>query len=394
MKRFIVLLTVMALVTPAFAATLTGNYTETTTTVQIASGGTADTSTAAWVMSPVAPGMTASSGPYSGIIVDPGTGTKFYKTGLTMNVWGGTVNVDQSFGDGTIQTYYSSDSANQTTGYNSLGKVTLKNGTMNLNATVWAEKFQGCTTARTATHVSGFAGRTILNINSGGSLRITGTDAVVNNSGNLCMDYGNTTDSYINVSGTGVLSALSKTGDPLTGTLVGGRTLGFFKNSTSGAAMSQLQMVGSNATAEVWSMNMYCGSSTGIGILKFVSDSAGVSAIDLYGVSGGVLLYGGMSKLDFQLGAVPAIGQVYTLVNLVSDTATQDFTRGKLRNMAGVTLNTDSNIFAQFGGEWYTFKLNYGGGTGNDVTLTYIPEPATMALLSLGGLFLARRRRA
>ena len=60
-----------------------------------------------------------------------------------------------------------------------------------------------------------------------------------------------------------------------------------------------------------------------------------------------------------------------------------------------------SGLFAQgvlvggtFGGTSYDFLVNYAGGTGNDVTLTYaIPEPTTLGLLGVAGLALLRRRR-
>ena len=45
------------------------------------------------------------------------------------------------------------------------------------------------------------------------------------------------------------------------------------------------------------------------------------------------------------------------------------------------------------GGFSIPLRISYFGGTGNDVALTVVPEPATLSLLGLGGLLLAARRR-
>ncbi|HDZ21743.1 hypothetical protein LCGC14_0285040 [marine sediment metagenome] len=37
--------------------------------------------------------------------------------------------------------------------------------------------------------------------------------------------------------------------------------------------------------------------------------------------------------------------------------------------------------------------ISYTAGSGNDVSLSTVPEPATMSLLALGGLAVLRRRR-
>jgi T5SS/PEP-CTERM-associated repeat protein/autotransporter-associated beta strand protein len=59
---------------------------------------------------------------------------------------------------------------------------------------------------------------------------------------------------------------------------------------------------------------------------------------------------------------------------------------------------TDGASFAKYDDgsqQWIEFQINYDGGTGNDITLTVIPEPAsvTLLLLALGGAVAFRRRR-
>ena len=51
-------------------------------------------------------------------------------------------------------------------------------------------------------------------------------------------------------------------------------------------------------------------------------------------------------------------------------------------------------VTAMFGGYDYPFRVSYLGGTGNDVVLTAVPEPASLVLAALGlGLFAALGRR-
>ncbi|WP_068267217.1 trypsin-like serine protease [Rubripirellula obstinata] len=55
-----------------------------------------------------------------------------------------------------------------------------------------------------------------------------------------------------------------------------------------------------------------------------------------------------------------------------------------------------NQVSAMFGGQSYDFAINYAGGTGNDVFLSFataIPEPSTFALLSIAALASAARRR-
>jgi len=132
--------------------------------------------------------------------------------------------------------------------------------------------------------------------------------------------------------------------------------------------------------------------------LNFTTDALGVSPIDIstsLAFNQGVTLshVNNVAKLNFVLGAAPIMGQVFTLFDLAPGAVST----GTLRNMQGAVLdrNRGEHIYVDYAGTTYCLELSYvGGDTGNDVTLTVVPEPATMALLSLGGLVLARRRRA
>jgi len=390
MKKLAVLLAILMVGSPAFAAYY-ANATETVCQPSpLAVGATATASSATWSQTatnatyyqPVA----ATDGPYAGArgIAPLTTGTTdlWYKCSLTLNQYGATLNQDQTLGTG-VMTYYPNAAADGGVNtYDSLGKVTLKNGTLNVQSTVWFDKFQGGTAARTSSS-GGYVGQSAINIGSGGAFRATGSDTTANNSGNFCFSYGNNVDSYINVSGSGVLSL--KASDTT------GRTMGFFKNSASGD-VSVLTITGSQATVEAGSLNMYCGSSNGQGTIRFVSDASGISTINLYSTGAGVVTLGGSSTLDLVLTSVPTSN--LTLINIVDSAGTINSARGLFKTTGGRTLTEGAQFGVYFDGVGYSYLLSYIGGTGNDVTLTLIPEPATLGLLSLGGLAMLRRRRA
>ncbi len=101
----------------------------------------------------------------------------------------------------------------------------------------------------------------------------------------------------------------------------------------------------------------------------------------------GIVQLGG-ANLDLGLGFVPTLGDQF----IVIDNDENDPVSGIF---AG--LPDRSWLTADFGGRTYQFEINYAGGTGNDVVLTAVPEPATMILAALGALALAlvryRRRK-
>ena len=97
------------------------------------------------------------------------------------------------------------------------------------------------------------------------------------------------------------------------------------------------------------------------------------------------------------LTSAPTVG-VYKLFHL-DDSAAQS----GLLQLGDGSLLWDGTVFSAWvGGKGvgteYFFKINYHGdgdcGPCNDIQLEWIPEPATLGLLSLGGLILFRRRRA
>lgn len=118
-------------------------------------------------------------------------------------------------------------------------------------------------------------------------------------------------------------------------------------------------------------------------------DETSLLAIDLNPVLGtsdvvniaGSLQLAGMLQLN--LLSMPMLGQSFLILNNDST----DSVLGMFASGGGVTAN--------FGGQSYRFAIDYGAGSGNDVSITAVPEPGTLAALVLMtfAACLVRRRR-
>jgi len=119
---------------------------------------------------------------------------------------------------------------------------------------------------------------------------------------------------------------------------------------------------------------------------------------DLVKVTDEVRLSAAGSKTELDLDVNNFTGytthEAFTIVNNLSDQPAYEM--GHYWRQ-GVALFDGASFMAQDGGNsaWLQFKIDYDGGTGNDITLTVVPEPAAMALLllALGGVAVSRRRR-
>lgn len=124
---------------------------------------------------------------------------------------------------------------------------------------------------------------------------------------------------------------------------------------------------------------------------NFASDAGGISTVNVSTQLQFNGARGSTSVLDLTLGSALTEGQQLVLFDL----ATGATSTGKLMTKWGTTLNEGGIMDVWFGETMYGMQATYKGGeTGNDVILTVVPEPATLALLSLGSLAIARRRRA
>jgi autotransporter-associated beta strand protein len=108
------------------------------------------------------------------------------------------------------------------------------------------------------------------------------------------------------------------------------------------------------------------------------------TAYDQLDVTGAVSLDNN-AILSLSLGYTPTLGDSYTIV--LNDGTDP---------VSGLYKEASGNVLSQ--GEEFTptgtpgFKIDYSGGTGNDIVLIAVPEASTVALLGLAGLLLWRRR--
>jgi len=191
----------------------------------------------------------------------------------------------------------------------------------------------------------------------------------------------------VGVGGTGSLTMHSGTFSQLTGNLLIGKAADAFGTVLidGGALAVTNTIINGNAT-------------TGTGLLHIVGDAASINTggytqnanstleLDINGispivVSGDATLAG---YLDVGFLTAPSPNSFFTILELT------DAGHSVGGTFAGLP---DGAVFAA-GGSPLVVQIDYFGGIDdNDVVLHVLPEPATLSLLTLGGLALLRRRR-
>ena len=164
-----------------------------------------------------------------------------------------------------------------------------------------------------------------------------------------------------------------------------------------GDRTGQGKMVVDGAGGTIRIKNLYIGcdgtSADNVGVLEFKVGSSGVSAIQLTGTTqmhstAAAAGRSGSAELIITLTAAPPEGDIILVNNTTSMLATSVF---NLIN--GVASGAEGSLVsASFDGITYYWNLTYKGGPdGKDIVLV-VPEPATIALLSLGLLAIRRRK--
>jgi hypothetical protein len=184
-------------------------------------------------------------------------------------------------------------------------------------------------------------------------------------------------------------------------TVAGGGTLGGTGTITPAASKS-ITLAGDSlssravlAPGDAVIESLQIGSSTTATTLDLGAFST--LAIDLDASTADVIdMFGTVNLNDTQLALTitgsPAVNQLYTIINNdgVSDGYTKAGAYSGLFTYGGSQLGEGDEFVAS----GTTFKISYVGNDGNDVTLSVVPEPSALAVLSLAGLALGRRRRA
>ena len=122
---------------------------------------------------------------------------------------------------------------------------------------------------------------------------------------------------------------------------------------------------------------------------NYDQDAAGTLAIELNGTTPGTehdqLVITGDATLDGTLD-----------VSLLFGFDLEEAMEFEILDIAGTRTGTFDglNQGAKFGDyDGLQFQIDYAGGDGNDVVLTVVPEPTSLAPLAMGGFLLMRRRR-
>jgi hypothetical protein len=100
-----------------------------------------------------------------------------------------------------------------------------------------------------------------------------------------------------------------------------------------------------------------------------------------------------VTNLIVNLTAAPPAGNIL----LLERTGAGDM-HGKFDFINGIAANEGTSVTLKYGGTNYLYNLTYlfdaaGDGNHNDIALLAIPEPATLALLALGGLLSAMKSK-
>ncbi|WP_411827261.1 beta strand repeat-containing protein [Luteolibacter sp. AS25] len=113
-----------------------------------------------------------------------------------------------------------------------------------------------------------------------------------------------------------------------------------------------------------------------------------INGYDQFLLGDGDLTLGADSVLDIDATITAANGTIFTLFDLADATASIS---GMFKSTADVVLIEGSEFAA---GNGSLYQISYAGGSGNDLTLTAIPEPRTgLLLLGAGALAFFRRRK-
>ena len=171
-----------------------------------------------------------------------------------------------------------------------------------------------------------------------------------------------------------------------------GMYIGYTRSSGLAASTGRLVSIGSSATISVDEMLVGLGTVAAgdTGILEFQLDAGGASTITIT-ESLELDVSGENSNAFLELSAMTGLAMTdVVLIDVTSDNAIS----GMFDAMNGGSAAEGATVI--LGGNLYSLTYQYDAGMDgafNDIALVYIPEPASLVLLGLGGLALLKRRR-
>jgi hypothetical protein len=148
-------------------------------------------------------------------------------------------------------------------------------------------------------------------------------------------------------------------------------------------AVSGILAPGTSPGTNVFNNNLVLGFSS-VSTMEVANVGVTLSGNDLVQVAGDLVLMG-QPNLGLSLSGTPVVGNTWVLFDV-----------GGARSGVFANYDPGAGTVKTFVDAGTTYKLDYAGGTGaNDITLTVIPEPATLGTVALGvaSLLWLRRRR-
>jgi hypothetical protein len=125
----------------------------------------------------------------------------------------------------------------------------------------------------------------------------------------------------------------------------------------------------------------------GTGTLEFIVGATGVSSIELDSTAYIDQGTDTLANLIVTLMDTPMIGEDILLINAANTI------QGTFDTLNGGSAVEGASVILDYGANNYTYALTYTGGSDNkDIALVWVPEPAAIVLLALGGLLSISKR--
>ncbi len=276
------------------------------------------------------------------------------------------------------------------------GNSTVTNSTSTLNLAAGVLNMQGKNL--TSINNVNFSGGTLRNLGTlNRALTQTGETSLLDVAANNATISGAyaVTDGDINIAASRTLAATSTALSGTATAIVNGSITGSLTVNAGATVMGS----GTTAALTLAGGTIAPGNSPGILNTGALSLGGGTLSLELNGLTAGTehdqintigtVTLTADTAFTLSLGFTPANNSTFTILN---NDAADAIVLGANRLVYNGNRLEQNGYFVATGGQQFT--ISYSGGTGNDVVLTAIPEPASLATLLAGaGVLLGLRRR-